>query len=182
MIRKKLHKTLLTLLLVFTPPYFLMFTDEGIRITDNAVLWLFGGETFKFNLKEAGSDFDRTAVMQVYSDLQWQCHDEQSPFGDTLCAAAIASFNDFPARYVSAFFMQDRLNAFKIVYREQYHAQILGHLIKLLGQPRNVQEAISQFPDAAPVLEWDTGKGLVVLKKELQKNDEAALLWLAVRS
>ena len=42
--RKKLHKTLLILTLVIVPPYFLIFTDEGARISDNVVLWLFGEE------------------------------------------------------------------------------------------------------------------------------------------
>ena len=175
----KLHKTLLTLLLVLTPPYFLMFTDDGMRVSDNFVLWLFGGKTLEFNLEEADGSFTRNQVLGVFKDLDWQCEDAPSAFGTHLCGAAIASFNSFPARYLTTFYANDRFNAIKIAYRPQYHEQVLGHLIKTLGQPANVAEALKDTPDAAEVLEWHTGKGVVVLRKTLREEDEAALIWLA---
>ena len=120
----------------------------------------------------------------VFEELDWQCRDEASSFGNQLCSATIGSFNDFPARYLTAFFADEKLNALKVVYRRHYHEQMLGHLIKTLGQPGNVADAIKGTPDADTVLEWDTGKGIVVLPKELEDRgprEEASLMWLATR-
>jgi len=173
--KKKLHTTLLALLLVFIPPYFLVFTEEGNRISDNAVLWLFGQEQLQLNLKEADSSFDESDIRQVFADLEWQCGSVQSDFGETACNAAIASFNDLPARHVTMYFVAGRLHAIHLRYRERYHDALLSQLITTLGQPRNTAGAT---PDADTVLQWHTGKGLVVLKKTIRESDEAALLWL----
>ncbi len=179
--KKKLHKTILTLAMVLIPPYFLMFTDEGMRVTDNVVLWVMGGDSIEFNMKEADAAFTSKEIIKIFPDLPWECNSQKSSFGTHTCTTPIASYNEYPAERFSSFFVNDHLNAVKVVYRPQYHAQILGTLIKELGQPRNVAEAIRDTPDAAQVLEWDTGKGLVILKKELNTNDEPAMLWLASR-
>lgn len=177
--RRKLHKTLLILFMVLVPPYFLVFTDEGTRISDNVVLWLFGEESAKLNLKEIDHGYSREQILAVFPDLKWQCQEKSSSFGNGLCVAAIGSFNDYPSRLLTVFFADDQTNAVKIIYRPRYHAQITGHLIEQFGQPDNVADALSDSPDAASVLEWDTGKGVVLLKKDLGDTDEPALLWLA---
>lgn len=177
--RKKLHKTLLILALVIVPPYFLIFTDEGARISDNVILWLFGEESIKLDLSALETTYRSEEIRQVFPELQWDCRVEQHALGNSVCRAPVGAFNDYPARQITAFFVDDRISALKILYREQYHGQLLGHLIQQLGQPQNVEEAIKDTPDAAPVLEWDTGKGLVVLKKNLHPGDEPALFWLA---
>jgi hypothetical protein len=177
--RKKLHKTLLILALVIVPPYFLIFTDEGSRISDNVVLWLFGEESIKLDLAALDATYRPGEIRKVFPDLQWDCRDEQHALGNNVCRASVGSFNDYPSRQLTAFFIDDRMTAVKLLYRGKYHEQLLGHLIQQLGQPENVEEAISDTPDAAPVLEWDTGKGLVILKKELNPGDEPALFWLA---
>lgn len=177
--RKKIHKTLLVLILVLVPPYFLVFTDEGSRITDNVVLWLFGEEAIKLDFKALDSGYSSDDIKAVFPELSWTCGDEQSVFGDSYCSAAVGSVNDYPSRRLSAFFHGDRIRALKILYRERYHDQLLGHLIVQLGQPANVEDAIKSTPDTAPVLEWDTGEGMVVMKKELGPDDEPSLFWLA---
>ena len=176
---KKLHKTLLILALVIVPPYFLIFTDEGARISDNVILWLFGEESIKLDLGELDASYRPEEIRKVFPELAWECRQEQTAFGDSLCAAPVGAVNDFPARILTAFFVADRIRALKILYREQYHDQFLGHLIAQLGQPKNVAEAVRAAADAAPVLEWDTGKGLVLMKKTLANGDEPAVFWLA---
>jgi hypothetical protein len=176
---KKLHKTLLILALVIVPPYFLIFTDEGARISDNVILWLFGERSIKLNLKELDAAYRAEEIRVAFPDLAWECRDEDTAFGDRVCTAPVGAVNDYPSRHLTAFFAGDRISALKIVYRERYHDQWLGHLIEQLGQPRNVEEAIREAPDAATVLEWDTGKGMVVLKKDLRPGDEPAMFWLA---
>jgi len=176
--KKKLHKTLLALMLVFVPPYFLVFTEEGNRITDNAILWLFGQESLALNLAEADGNFTENQVREVFADLEWQCGMVQSQFGQTACNAPIASFNELPARYVVMYFADDHLNAIKLSYREPYHNALLRQLIDTLGQPGNAGSAASDTPDADEVLQWNTGKGLVVLKKTIREAEQPALLWL----
>jgi len=176
--KKKLHKTLLALMLVFIPPYFLVFTEEGNRVSDNAILWLFGQESLALNLAEADSSFTENQVREVFADLEWQCGAVQSPFGQTACNASIASFNDLPARYVVMYFANDRLKAIKLGYREQYHNALLRQLLDTLGQPGNAGSAASDAPDADKVLQWNTGKGRVVVKKTLGEAEQPALLWL----
>ena len=38
--KPNLHKTLLILIAVFLPPFWLIFTDEGSRVSDTTLLWL----------------------------------------------------------------------------------------------------------------------------------------------
>lgn len=177
--KKSFHKTFIALLLVLTPPFFLVFTEEGNRVTDNAVLWLFGQESVLINLKEADSNFTQEQVRTTYPDLDWQCGSVNSPFGKTACNAIIGTFNELPAKHLIVYFVNEQLNAIQVHYREKYHNGLLQHLLETLGQPRNVASATSGTPDEDPVLEWDTGKGLVVLKKSIRDKDQAALLWLA---
>jgi len=175
---KKLHKTLLALLLVFVPPYFLVFTDEGNRVSDNVILWLFGQESLKLNLKEADRSFTEAHIKQVFPDLEWQCGAHNSPFGKTACNAPIGAFNELPAHRVVMYFVDEHLNAIQINYREQYHNALLQHLVDTLGQPVNAQEAVMDTPEADDVLQWNTGSGLVVLKKTIRESDQPALMWL----
>jgi len=177
--QRKLHKTILILLLVLVPPYFLVLTDEGTRISDNVILWLFGKESAKLNLKEIDNGYSRDQILAVFPDLEWNCQAVESRFGDNLCTAEIGAFNDYPSHRLTVFFGGDWTNAVKVLYRARYHDQVLGHLIEQFGQPDNVAEAMSDSPDAASVLEWKTGKGVVLLKKELSDRDEPALFWLA---
>ena len=176
-----LHKTLLILILVFLPPYWLIFTDEGSRMSDTALLWLLGEDEIKFNIKELRSSFTRKDIQTVFSDNEWNCGNQETPFGNNLCAAQIGTFNGYPARVITLYFHDDNINAFKLIYRDQYHQQLLGYLIKQLGQPSNVGAAVAEGPDAADVLEWDLNQGVLLLNKTLGKTDEPSLMWLAAR-
>ena len=71
--KKKLHKTLLALLIVFVPPYFLLFTEEGNRVSDNAVLWLFDREEFRLDLNQASNTFTEDELKKVYVKIDWKC-------------------------------------------------------------------------------------------------------------
>jgi len=143
--RKKLHKTLLILVLVLVPPYFLTLTDEGTRVSDNVVLWLFNKEAINLDFKALDSGFRAQEIKKVFPELTWQCGEESTAFGNSLCTAEIGSVNDFPSRYLSTFYFNNRLSALKIRYRQRYHDQILGHLIEQLGQPENVEQAIKDM-------------------------------------
>jgi hypothetical protein len=179
--KPNLHKTLLILLLVFIPPYWLIFTDDGMRMSDTALLWLLGEDEIKFNVAELNSGFTRQDIQTVFSDNEWVCGEKQTSFGDNLCATKIGTFNGYPARVLTLYFRGDNISAFKLIYRDQYHKQFIGHFIEHLGQPSNVEAALVQNPSAANVLEWDLNEGVLLMSKELDKNDEPSLLWLAAR-
>lgn len=177
-----LHKTLLVLLLVFIPPYWLLFTDEGGRVSDTALLWLLGEDDIKISIADLDDKYSQQDIQTVYSDISWECATQQSPFGDALCAARIGTFNGFPSRLVTFYFSDDHSSALKVVYRDQYHDQVIGFFIGKLGQPGNVAKALASTPDADDVLEWQLDKGVLLIKKSLGKTDEAALLWLAKKA
>ena len=179
--KPNLHKTLLVLLLVFIPPFWLLFTDEGSRVADTALLWLLGEDDIKISLRELDSGFSEQDIKTVYSENEWTCGSKQTAFGDALCAARVGTFNGFPSRLVTFYFRDGRVSALKLLYRDSYHDQILGFYIGELGQPSNVEAARADGPNAAEVLEWRLDKGTVVLKKELGQADEAALVWMAAQ-
>lgn len=179
--KPNLHKTLLILILVFTPPFWLVFTDEGRRVSDTGLLWLLGEDEIRISLSDLDGEYTQQEIQTVYGENEWQCGSQQTAFGDSLCAAQIGTFNGYPARLVTFYFRQDTVSALKLIYRDQYHEQIMGYYIGELGQPTNVEAAIAEGPDAENVLEWDLGKGVLLIKKELGKTDEPSLLWLASR-
>ena len=179
--KPSVHKTILILILVFIPPFWLLFTDEGSRVSDTALLWLLGEVDMKISLPDLDSQFTAKDIQTVYADNEWQCGERMTEFGDSLCGAQIGSFNGFPARFVTFFFRGDRLSALKLIYREPYHEQVSGHLIGKLGQPDNVAQALAEGPEADNVLQWDLGTGVLLLKKSLDKQDEPSLLWLATK-
>lgn len=177
--KPSIHKTLLILLLVFIPPYWLLFTDEGSRVSDTALLWLLGKDDIKISLGDLDSGFTADDIRSVYIENEWQCGRHATDFGDTLCAAQVGTFNGYPSRIVTFYFMSDRLSAMKLIYRKLYHDQVVGYLIGKFGQPGNVAEALADGPDADNVLQWELPSGVLLLKKALQTEDESSLLWLA---
>ena len=179
--KPNIHKTILILLLVFTPPFWLLFTDEGTRVSDTALLWLLGEEDIKVSIEQLDGGFSREDIERVYGDNEWHCGSKDTALGDSLCATKIGTFNGFPSRLLTFYFRNGQVNAMKLNYRDPYHRQIMGHFIGELGQPDNVAEAIAEGPGAAEVLQWQLPKGTLVLKKELSKTDEPALLWLAAK-
>ena len=180
--KPNLHKTLLILLVVFIPPFWLLFTDEGMRVSDTALLWLMGEDEIKFNVAELSSGFTRQDIQTVFSDNEWVCGEKQTPFGDNVCATKIGTFNGYPARLLTLYFHGDNISAFKLIYRDQYHKQFIGHFIEQLGQPSNVTDALADGPAADSVLEWDLNRGVLVMSKELGQDIEPSVLWLAAKA
>ncbi len=177
--KKSLHKTLLILALVFTPAFFLLFTDEGGRISDTALLWLLGEEDAKVNIGELDSGFSESDIQAAFGSLDWACNSGRFEFGDRNCAARIGTFNGYPAALLQFYFADDQLTAMKLSYRHAYHNQLTGYFIGLFGQPDNVAEAVREGPDAAEVLQWNLDKGALMQKKTLGESDEPAVFWLA---
>ncbi len=179
--KPNLHKTLLILILVFTPPFWLLFTDEGMRVSDTALLWLMDEDEIKLNVREIDSSFTREDIQRVFSENEWACGEKQTHFGDNICAARIGTFNGYPARLLTLYFRDRYISAFKLIYRDPYHEQLIGYFIQQIGQPGNVAAAIAEGPEADNVLEWDLGKGVLLMSKQLGEGVEPSVLWLAAK-
>jgi len=174
-----LYKKLLLLALVFGPIVWLMFTDDGQRRTDTMVLWLFGEKEIKMDLQLLDQRFSEAELKQVYPDLEWQCQNRATAYGDRVCVSRIGVFNGIPARYITFFFQQEGLTALKLHYRRPNHTQLQDLLRRQLGQPELEPRASPSAPTADETLRWRTPYGMLIMKRELLNADEPALFWLA---
>lgn len=178
--KPNLHKTLLILLVVFIPPFWLLFTDDGMRVSDNSLLWLLGEDEIQFNIAELDRGYTRQDIQEVFSDNEWHCGDKVTPFGNGLCAAEIGTFNGYPSRLLTIYFVDDHISAFKLIYRKLYHEQYIGYFIQQFGQPDNVAAAIADDSGADAVLEWELNGGVLLISKILDEG-EPSFMWLAAR-
>jgi hypothetical protein len=172
---KTLHKRLLLILVVVTPMYWLLFTEDGRRRSDTLLLWMAGGEPIDINFRALDAQYSLQDWQKVYADIDWHCGEQKSAFGDSLCYSEISSYNGIPARYLSAFFRDNHISAVKLVYRNLYHRQLGLDLQQQLGTPL---EKTHDQPDN-DVLQWHTPHGSVLIRKTLSKDEDASLLWLA---
>jgi hypothetical protein len=177
----KLYKTLLIIVIVVGPIYWLMFTTDGKRRTDTMMLWLFSGESIEINFQVLDSHYHENDWMKVYPDLSWQCKDTESSFGSRVCFSAISSYNGIPANYLSVFFSSEWTSAVKLGYRDQYHSDLGDDLLFQLGQPDNASNSGASLASAEGIFIWSTPHGQVFLKQSLQRGEEPVLLWLAAR-
>lgn len=175
----KLYKNLIFIVIVVGPIYWFMFTTDGKRRTDTVMLWLFGGESIELNFDALDYRYKLSEWKKVYPDLDWQCKESNSSFGNNLCYSDIASYNGIPSRYLSVFFENEYTSAIKLGYRDQYHKDMGEDLIHQLGQPKNATPLGKKVESSDKILEWKTPGGSVLLKQDLKRSEEPVLLWLA---
>ena len=175
----KIYKTFIIIAIVVAPIYWLMITEDGKRRTDTLLLWITGGDPININFKALDSQYSIQDWKKVYEDIDWQCMQQASTWGDEICYSEISSYNGIPARYVTVFFAEGHSNALKLVYRNLYHAQIGLELQNQLGKPGKVDAGPGDAPDSNSILKWQTDHGVLLLKQELGSGEEeASLLWL----
>lgn len=175
----KLYKTIILIAMVVGPLYWLMITEDGKRRTDTLMLWLTGGDPININFLALDNQYTTDEWQKVFEDIPWQCRDEASSWGDTICFAEISSYNGIPAHYLSAFFVNDYISGLKLVYRNQYHNQLGLELQHQLGKPQLMNTDSEGQVNDKTVLQWQTDGGIVLIKQQLASGEEeAALLWL----
>ena len=171
----RLYKTLLALALVLGPMAWLLFTLDGQRRTDLALMALLGRPAFDAALDAFSDRLTETSLRQTFPALTLDCGRIRPPFGDRLCTAAIGSFNHYPARALSLYFQGERLYAVKVVYQPAYHLQIRAWVEQ---RPARTTPGDTQ-PDAG-VRSRPVADGTLVMKDgPLGRTDEPALLWLS---
>ena len=169
------HKRLFLVVIVVLPMWWLLFTDDGRSRSDTVILWLAGGETIGINFKELNNSYSIEDWQKVYPDMDWQCENKNNGFGDQYCYSEIASYNGIPANYVTVFFRQGQVSALKLVYRNQYHQRMGEDLHQQLGTPLLRQDQQEQHD----MLQWNTDHGVVMIKQQIQPEEQASLIWLA---
>lgn len=170
----KLYKKLVMLLIVVGPFWWLVFTEDGQRRADTMMISLFGKATIDFNLQALDSGFSEAELKQVFPDISWQCENTSSPLGDALCHSKIGAFNGIPAKYLTIFFTSSHVSALKLNYTAYYHGELYEQLKSQMGRPQQSKDATSEA-----TLQWHTEGGTIIVKQQLLKGEEPALLWLA---
>lgn len=165
-------------MIVLAPGFWLTMTSDGQRRTDAMLLHWFGQEAITINYSELNVQLTEQQWMQVYEQLHWKCENQKSAFGETSCIARVGSINEIPAQYIVAFFVAARLNAVKITYRDIYHQSLLEQLNKLLGKANGDITTYKDQSKGDQVLRWSLDDGIVIMKKQLEANDEPVLIWL----
>ncbi len=160
--------------LVVLPMWWLLFTEDGRSRSDRAILWLAGGDSIDINFKALDNRYSLQDWQKVYADIDWQCENKINGFGDQYCYSEIASYNGIPANYVTVFFNNNHVSALKLVYRNQYHQKLGEDLQQQLATP-----LLREHQDAPlDMLQWHTEHGTLMIKKQIQPDEEASLMWL----
>ena len=137
-----LYKKLLALAIVIGPIYWLMLTDDGRRRTDIVVLSLKGEPTVELRLDILGASATEDKIREFLPQVDWQCENTRTPFGERNCIASIAAFNDTPAHYMVVYFDDQGLSAVKIAYRHAYHGWLRALQQQSLGAPRETAPGV----------------------------------------
>lgn len=173
------HKSFFIVLMVIAPLWWLTMTEDGQRRADGVLLRLFGDKPIELKIDVLDGQLTEAELKKIYPELPWLCQDANTNFGKRVCSSKIGTYNGLPSRLISFYFRNDHLNAVKLNYRENYHVQLGSQLITQLGQP-NLPVAISDdSPAPENILKWNSPHGTVVIKEELDKGEEAAMLWLS---
>jgi hypothetical protein len=170
----RFHKNFFLVLLVVAPLYWLMLTDDGTRRVDAVMLWLLGKTAMDFNLAAIDARFTPAELQTVFPQLEWNCQKQSGYFGDQVCASPVGTFNGIPARYIFVFFNEGQASGLKMEYRSAYHDQLVRQVSEQLGTQADVRGIGKD-----EILEWQNAGGRIILKAELGRRDEAALLWIS---
>ena len=166
----RFYKTLLALTVVIGPITWLMLTEDGRRHADLMVLSFTDKPLVEMRLAPLASAFTETEVREFLPDVQWQCNNKRTPFGERSCVSPIGAFNDTPAHYMVMYFQDNALQAMKVVYRGAYHTHLISVLLQMLDQPMNDKG----------VLRWVTDHGLILLPEQPAGDaQETSMMWLS---
>lgn len=167
-----LYKKLLLVAIVIGPFYWLVFTADGQRRTDLALLHLMGKTQIGLAVELLQPTMTEGDIRQLFPDLELQCAAGGAPFGDRLCTAPLGAFNQIPARALTLHLEGDQLRALRVDYRRGYHEPMRAQLERRIGAPQ-IGEALT----------WPVTAGVLLMPAERPRSDaEAALFWLSTQA
>ncbi|MBD3609610.1 MAG: hypothetical protein HUJ30_03585 [Gammaproteobacteria bacterium] len=172
----QLYMRFLLITLVAGPLAWVIITDDGQRFADTLFLKLGGAPEVQLNYKNLSSRVSMQSLKQGMPELEFQCARQRTDFGDSICHAKIASINGAPARYLSAFFVADRLSAMRFGYQRIYHQFLYQQTVNALGMPR---VADNSAQSEGGMVMWQAGDGLLYMFSEnLPPKKEPVGIWL----
>jgi hypothetical protein len=173
-----LYKKLLMLSIVLGPMIWLLFTDDGQRRADLALLFVLGKGELNLAIESLHSDMTEAQFREQFPDFDLTCDEGANPFGDRLCTGEVGAFSGIPSRAFTLFLLGDRLRAAKLNYRRAYHETLKGQLTRRVGSPVP-QSLATPVPVDGPV-SWVVPDGLLLLPPQEPDLDvDAALMWLS---
>ncbi len=166
----RLYKTLLALTVVIGPITWLMITEDGRRRSDLMVLSFKDAPMVQMRLAPLTSAFTEEQMREFLPEIQWQCSNNRSDFGERSCVSPIGAFNETPAHYMVMYYQESALQAMKVVYSDDYHNYLTGLVTQMLGSPN----------DNGGILRWPTEGGLVLMPAKLTADTrEPSMMWLS---
>jgi hypothetical protein len=175
-----LYKKLLLLAIVIGPIYWLVFTDDGQRRTDLAMLHLFGdGAELDLAIENLHSGMTESRFRGLFPDLEFVCDDGPNPFGDRFCSAEVDVFGGIPSRSFTLFLSgHEQVSAAKLNYRRAYHETMRKELTKRIGRP--VSRSLAGGAIDEEPLSWSVSDGLLLFPSQEPESDrDAVLMWLS---
>lgn len=170
-----LYKTLLLLAVVFGPFFWLVFSGDGQRRVDIVLISLLeGGEPLDIAFGKLRSSAREADFRANFPEVEFQCADQTTAFGERVCSSRILSFNGAPAKSVSVFFHRDRLNAVQLIYQPAHHDYVVQRLRLELGEP------VAEQAGGTVLNRWTNESGSVFLPAtEPESLSEASIMWLS---
>lgn len=173
------YKTLLAIAVAVGPIAWLLFSADGQRRTDLALMFLLGRPAFDAALDRFSPRLDEPRLRARFPGLSLDCAPDPSPFGDRRCTAVLGSFNQYPAQAVTFYFRGDALAALDVRYQPAYHAAIRAWVERRPGRMRSGDRPLEPRV-AQGVASWPVAEGLLVMRDgPLGAGDAPALWWLA---
>jgi hypothetical protein len=171
------YKTLIALGLVTGPLIWLLFTSDGQRRTDLVLMPLLGRPNVELSLAELSSALEEADIRARLPQLDLQCTQAETPFGDSVCAARIGSFGRLPAEGLAFVFSCGGLRAVKLTYRPDVQGELLNSLTRQLGEGGTNGYGAAGGP--MRVVGWPVSDGVLLLNADLRPGEDPALLWLS---
>jgi hypothetical protein len=172
------YKTLVALALVAGPLIWLLFTPDGQRRTDLVLMPLLGRPDIELSLADLRSDLGESDIRARLPQVDLQCSQGETPFGDRVCTAHIGAFGRLPAEALAFYLSSGELRAFKLIYRRDVQGELLASLFRRLGGGETGEHGAAG--GAARVLSWPVVDGVLLLNAgDLAPGEEPALLWLS---
>ncbi len=166
------YKLILSLALIAGPFGWLVFTEDGQRRSDLFLLHVLGNPSFNIAYDRLNNTVTQADIEKLFPKVEFSCAARETPFGDQVCIAKIASFNGLPADSAGLYYNDNALAALRLDYRKRYHELLTTSLRNGLGEPMQ--------PVAADVLLWRLDDGVIMLSaKQPETQADAALMWLS---
>jgi hypothetical protein len=177
MFRWQLALKILAAFVLLVPVIWIVADPAGQRWADVSLLRVMGNPAINLDFAALSGNEDLDRLRAIYPKLDIQCDGQQGASRVALnrvCYAHIAALNGLPARYLSFFLQDARLNMIKLSYQAAYHEDFYQLFSAVYGEPVSDKD----LPPIQRVLTWRTGPGRLVMKAQVSEKGDNQIFWL----